>query len=210
MRIRGADDAVSHRRPAPVGLAAAALSGVDQPPDMPDAAKPRTVLEVPPHSGGDDPGSPFSLSQLDLEPVELAPQLKLAGVQPVCGACSGPSGRSSSLSQGKDTHNTWTTIRGSRQSSDGDFYVQEGWFYNLPYSSGDQTRFASADFRLFLDGNEITNLVQVPMTNLDGTMISLEGYLFTDLDPGNHEMVGEWWWDDQSTFTANVEFTVSG
>ena len=49
---------------APVGLAAAALSGVDQPPDMPDAAKPRTVLEVPPHSGGDDPGSPFSLSQL--------------------------------------------------------------------------------------------------------------------------------------------------
>ena len=40
MRIRGADDAVSHRRPAPVGLAAAALSGVDQPPDMPDAAKP--------------------------------------------------------------------------------------------------------------------------------------------------------------------------
>ena len=129
----------------------------------------------------------FLARAMDLEPVELAPQPKLAGVQPVCGACSGPSG-----------------------SSDGDFYVQEGWFYNLPYGSGDQARFASADFRLFLDGNEVTNLVQVPMTNLDGTVISLEGYLFSDLDLGNHEMVGEWWWDDQSTFTASVEFTVSG
>ena len=135
----------------------------------------------------------FLARGMDLEPVELLPRLKLAGEQTVCSrevpTCSGISG-------GPPTS--------------GDFYIQEGWFYSLPYTSGDRERFAGAEFRLYIDGQQITDLVPVPTTDLFGTMVTLEGYLVTDLDAGVHTVIGEWWWDGAVAFTAIASLNVTG
>lgn len=129
---------------------------------------------------------------LGLEPVVLLPRLQLTDVQSVCtGAtpvCSGTSG----------------------SATTGAFYIQEGWFYNLPYSSGDNTRFNAAEFRLFIDGAEITDLVRVPTTDLFGTMVALDGYLVTGLTTGAHTLAGEWWWNGEAAFTSVVVVTVAG
>ena len=67
----------------------------------------------------------FLARGLGLEPVILLPRVQLTDVQAVCTGstpvCSGTSGGSNS----------------------GAFYIQEGWFYNLPYSAGDQNRDSS-------------------------------------------------------------------
>ena len=124
--------------------------------------------------------------------MTLLPRLKLTAVQTVCSGstpvCSGTSG-------GPDT---------------GDFYIQEGWFYALPYSPGDQDRFWSAEFRLFIDGSQVTDLVEVPTTDLFGTMVTLKGHVVSGLDPGSHTIVGEWWWQGEAAFTSVVALTVSG
>ena len=134
----------------------------------------------------------FLARGLGLDPVVLAPRLKLTDVQAVCaGSTPVCSGTSSGL---------YTS----------DFYIQEGWFYNLPYGSGDQSRFATSEFRLSIDDIPINDLVSVPITDLHGTMVALEGYLITGLSPGGHTVVGEWWWDGEAAFTAVVVVNISG
>lgn len=129
---------------------------------------------------------------LDLEPVVLPPRLQLTGVQSICTGstpvCSGTTGGPNA-----DV-----------------FYIQEGWFYSLPYGSGDQTRFWQSDFRLYIDGVEVTDMSRVPATDLFGTMVTLEGYVVRDLSPGSHSIVGEWWWDGEAAFTSVVFLTVAG
>ena len=128
----------------------------------------------------------------ELDPVQLLPRMRLTGLQtecagstPVCSTTSGP-------------------------ANTGDFYIQEGWFYNLPYESGDAGRFASAEFRLLIDGERVDDDYSTPMTDLLGTMVVLEGYLVTDLEPGLHTIVAEWWWDGEAALTSVVDINVTG
>lgn len=134
----------------------------------------------------------FIARGMGLEPVELAPRLRLTSVQSICTGeapvCSGTSGSAGA----------------------GEFYIQEGWFYNLPYGAGDSDRFEESEFRLYLDDERITDLVTVPTTDLHGTMVALEGYLVNGLSPGAHTVVGEWWWNDEIAFTSVIVVTVAG
>ncbi len=134
----------------------------------------------------------FIARGLELDPVVLPARLKMTGVQSVC------SGSTPICSATSGSH-------GARV-----FYIQEGWFYSLPYEGDDQQRFRSSEFRLFIDGVEITNLVQVPVTDLSGTMVSLQGHVVAELEAGPHTIVGEWWWEGEPAFTSVVAFTVSG
>ena len=129
---------------------------------------------------------------LDLDPVILPARVRLTAAQSVCTGstpvCSGTSG-------GPDA---------------GEFYIQEGWFYELPYSSGDSNRFENAEFRLYIDDERITDLVTVPTTDLYGTIVALEGYFVTGLSPGAHSVVGEWWWGGEAAFTSVIVLNVAG
>ena len=91
-----------------------------------------------------------------------------------------------------------------------EFYVQEGWTYDLPYESGDQARLQTSEFRVFVDGVRVTNLVSVPTTNMDGTMVALDGYLITGLTFGPHTVRGVWMWGGDVAFTSEVAVNVSG
>ena len=99
------------------------------------------------------------------------------------------------------------TAGGSAPST---FYIQEGWFYRLPYLGNDGDRFWDAEFRLYIDGERVHDLVHVPATDLDGTMVMLEGYIVSGMSNGVHTLVGEWWWDDEVAFTSQLSVTISG
>jgi len=94
-------------------------------------------------------------------------------------------------------------------TSDSGYYVLEGFFYQLPYLEGDASSFAGAEFRLFIDGNEVTGIVEHKTTTFGTTVLRLGGWVFDELGPGTYDFLAEWWWEDNLLISAAVEVTIT-
>ncbi len=82
---------------------------------------------------------------------------------------------------------------------------EEGWFYMLPFDTGDEALFEASDtnFRVWLDGAPIPMSPQATETNGDELVRRFAGTL-PPMTPGTHELVGEWWWAGERLYRTEL------
>ncbi len=90
------------------------------------------------------------------------------------------------------------------------FYVLEGFFYKLPYLEGDSSSFSNAEFRLFMDGIELTGMASHPRTSFGTTVLRLGGWVLGDLAPGTYDVEAQWWWEGELLISGSLDLTVNG
>ncbi len=136
----------------------------------------------------------FLARGLGLEPVVLPPQIHLVGLSGTCTGSTPACTATASIGRGDA------------------YYLLEGWFYNLPYDSGDEAAFRAEDTTVVVtvDGTAAGDLVKLPITNLFGTMVRLEGIVLDQLDPGSHVIEATWVWNGEDRYSAEVTISVAG
>ncbi len=136
----------------------------------------------------------FLARGLGLEPVTLPKPIHLLGLE---GACAGETPACSATA----------TVAGADA-----YYILEGWFYQLPYAGGDGEAFTSdaTSVVISIDGEEVADVTKLPVTDLFGTMVRLEGTILTELEPGQHVVNATWLWDGDIRYRSEVTVTVSG
>lgn len=136
----------------------------------------------------------FLARGLGLEPVALPKPIHLLALE---GTCAGETPACSA-----------TAAVGGADA----FYILEGWFYRLPFDDGDDAAFNSDATAVVveIDGEELGELTRLPVTDLFGTMVRLEGIILTELEPGQHVVNATWLWDGDVRYRSEVTVTVSG
>lgn len=89
------------------------------------------------------------------------------------------------------------------------FYILEGFFYKLPYLEGDSSSFTDAEFRLFIDGVELSGMASYPRTTFGTTILRLGGWVLDDLGPGTYDVEAQWWWEGELLISGTLDLTVT-
>jgi len=89
-----------------------------------------------------------------------------------------------------------------------EYYINEGWFYEGPFATGDETRFGEATFTVTMNNAPVT-LIESPDVTTGSTTRRSYTATLNALGPGTYAFRGTWQWDGQVLYTTTITLNIS-